>query len=444
MRLLFVVQRYGAEVPGGAELAGRQFASRLAARGHEVEVLTSCAVSYVDWANVYPPGTEETDGVLVHRLRTARPRQPHVFDPLHARVPFGRRVPPPFLQREWMRLQGPELPGLVPWLRARAAGFDRVIFFTYLYYTSWAGLPAAAGLAPTVLHPTAHDEPPLYLPLFDLTFRLPSALAFLSEEEAELVTRRLQPPFSQGDRSSWRPEIRPHGGCYSPRTPLPLQGGRSSWRGDRSWRPQAPVTVTGLGVDLDAAGDGAAFRLEAGLGMRPYIVYVGRVDPGKGSVELFDFFAAYKRRNPSDLALVVVGDPVVAPPRHPDVIVTGFVPEATKRGAIAGACALVQPSYFESFSLVVAEAWAQRRPVLAQGRCEVLAGHARRSGGGIPFRGFAEFEAALDLIRSDRALAGALGRAGRRYVEARCSWDRILDGYERFLGRLGPVRARPV
>ena len=39
MRILFVVQRYGAQVPGGAELATREFATRLALRGHATEVL---------------------------------------------------------------------------------------------------------------------------------------------------------------------------------------------------------------------------------------------------------------------------------------------------------------------------------------------------------------------------------------------------------------------
>ena len=62
---------------------------------------------------------------------------------------------------------------------------------------------------------------------------------------------------------------------------------------------------------------------------------------------------------------------------------------------------------------------------------------ARRSGGGIPYRGFAEFEAALDLVRSDPTLAGALGRAGRRYVERRYAWDRIIARYEDFLQRIG-------
>jgi glycosyltransferase involved in cell wall biosynthesis len=397
MRILFVVQRYGALVPGGAELAAREFATRLAARGHATEVLTSCAVSYVDWANAYPPGTEELDGVLVHRLPVSEPRADRIFGPMHARVPFGRHRVPPFMQRDWMRVQGPNMPRLVPWLREHATSYDRIVFFTYLYYTASAGLPASAGLVPTVLHPTAHDEPPLYLSLFDITYRLPSALAFLTEEEADLVAKR--------------------------------------------FHLRVPSTVTGLGVELDvvvSAGETAAFRAGVpGLSARPYLVYVGRVDPGKGSVELFDFFTAYKRRNPSDLALVVVGDPVEPMPPHPDIFITGFVPEPRKRAAMAGSLALVQPSYFESFSLVLVEAWALAKPALVQGRCDVLDGHARRSGGGIPYRGFAEFEAALDWLLADPALAAALGAAGRAYVERRYDWDRIIARYEVFLERIG-------
>ncbi|MEO7442028.1 MAG: hypothetical protein ABIW46_00680, partial [Acidimicrobiales bacterium] len=66
MKLLFVVQRYGKQVAGGAELCCRHYATRLAARGHDVEVLTTCALSYVDWANALPSGTEVIDGVTVH------------------------------------------------------------------------------------------------------------------------------------------------------------------------------------------------------------------------------------------------------------------------------------------------------------------------------------------------------------------------------------------
>ncbi|MGH9164159.1 MAG: glycosyltransferase family 4 protein [Acidimicrobiales bacterium] len=389
MRLLFVVQRYGRQVAGGAELCCRQFATRLARRGHDVDVLTTCALSYVDWANVLPPGVEQIDGVNVHRLAVRRPRNNELFGLLNARTVAGRKPVPLYLQVEWMRAQGPLVEGIAGWLEDRATGYDAVVFFTYLYYTTWAGLPAAAGRVPTILHPTAHDEPPLYLPLFDMVFRLPDAFGYLTEEEGDLVRRR--------------------------------------------FRVNRPSKVVGIGVELDAEGDAAAFRQAFGLGDRPYLVYVGRLDPHKGTDELYEFFAAYKRRNPGPLALVVVGEPVKVAPEHDDLVVTGFVDESVKRGAIEGALALVHPSYFESFSMVLTEAWAQRKPALVQGHCEVLAGQARRSGGALPYVGYAEFEAALDLLVGDPALQVELGRSGRRYVEQHYAWDHVLDGYEELL-----------
>ena len=399
MRLLYIVQRYGDEVAGGAERHCRQFATHLAARGHEVEVVTTCARSYLDWANAYPPGTTEADGVAVHRLPTGRRRDLRLFGPLNGRVTWGRKPVALHVQEEWMRAQGPDVPGLVPWLDAAAPRFDAVVFFTYLYATTRYGLPAVAGRVPTVLHPTAHEEPPLSLPLFDAVFRLPDAFAFSTEEERDLVQGR--------------------------------------------FRIAPPSAVVGIGFDLDVTGEGARFRRDFGLGDAPYLVAVGRVDPAKGSDELFDYFVAYKARNPGPLRLVVVGEPVSTPPDHPGVVVTGFVDEAVKRDAVDGAVALVQPSYFESFSMVLAEAWAQGRPALVQGRCAVLDGQARRSGGALPYSGFAEFEAAVDLVVSDPALGHALGRAGRRYVEANLSWDVVLGRYEELLARVvaGAVNA---
>jgi hypothetical protein len=193
MRLSFVVQRYGREVAGGAELLCREFATRLAARGHAVDVVTSCALNYVDWANHYPAGTEQIDGVTVHRLPVALPRDDRLFEALNTRVVWGRRPIPHYLEREWMRAQGPYIPDLAPWLLEHAPDRDVVVFFTYLYYTTWVGLAPAAAVAPTLLHPTAHDEPPLYLDLFRTMFHHPSAFGFLTEEEADLVQRHFRP-----------------------------------------------------------------------------------------------------------------------------------------------------------------------------------------------------------------------------------------------------------
>jgi len=251
-----------------------------------------------------------------------------------------------------------------------------------------------------VLHPTAHDEAPLHLPLFETTFRLPTGFGFLTEEELSLVRDR--------------------------------------------FAVRQPFAVTGVGIDLEAVGDGDQFRAGAGaaLGARPYLLYVGRLDPHKGAIELYDHFVAYKRRNPSPLALAVVGEPVVPLEEHPDVVVTGFVDEQTKHDAYAGCVALVQPSFFESFSIVLAEAWAHRKPALVQGRSDVLVGQARRSGAAIPYVGFAEFEAALDLLLEDDRRARRLGDNGRAYVERRYGWDTVMGTYETFLASLLGIQPR--
>jgi len=387
MKILFVVQRYGTEVAGGAEAACRELALRLASRGHDVHAVTSCAQSYVDWANAYPEGDTTIDGVAVHRLAVARARDNRFFGPLNGRAVWGRKPNPLFLQTAWMLAQGPDVPGLVPWLRANAPVFDVVVFVTYLYATTWAGLPEAAALAPTILLPAAHDEPPFWLPLFDTTLRMPTAYAFLTEEEQALVERRT--------------------------------------------RARRPCAVTGLGVDLEVAGDATRFRDLFAVGDRPYLLYIGRLDPGKGSDELYGYFTTYKARHPGDLALVVVGEPVKPLDPHPDVITTGFVPEEVKNDAVAGCAAFVMPSYFESFSIVLAEAWAQSKPALVNGHCDVLAGQAQRSGGAVPYRGFAQFEAAVDLLREHPDLCADLGERGRRYVNSRYRWDTVLAKVER-------------
>ncbi len=70
MKIAFIIQRYGETIAGGAEMLCRRVAERLA-REHEVEVLTTCAVDYVTWANQLEPGTETVNGIPVRRFPVA-------------------------------------------------------------------------------------------------------------------------------------------------------------------------------------------------------------------------------------------------------------------------------------------------------------------------------------------------------------------------------------
>ena len=387
MRVLYVIPRYGPQAAGGAEGACRSFAMRMAASGHEVEVVTSCAVSYLEWGNALPTGTAIEDGVTVHRLPVAAPRDLGRFSAVSMRALTGRHVAPSHVQHAWLDEQGPRLDGLADVLRDRAKSADVAVVLPYLYLPAFTAITTLAGRVPVVFHPCAHDEPPLRLPVYERLFRLSDALGFFTEEEAELVRRR--------------------------------------------FRIDRPSAVTGIGVDVDIPQ--APPPHIDGVGERPYLVCVGRIDPGKGTLELVEWFGRYKDAHPGPLALVLVGDRANEVAPHPDVFLTGIVDEAKKQAIIEHSLAFVQPSHYESFSIVLMEAWAAGKAAAVQALSDVLAGHARRSGGALPYRNEEELGEVLDLLVSQPTLRQRLGEAGRAYVQAHFQWPDVLARHESLL-----------
>jgi hypothetical protein len=94
------------------------------------------------------------------------------------------------------------------------------------------------------------------------------------------------------------------------------------------------------------------------------------------------------------------------------------------------------PSYFESLSMVALEAWALGRPVLANGRCDVLQGQCLRSNGGLFYESYEEFLETLALIQSNRRLAFAMGQNGREYFQRHYAWPVIVRKYLDMFDRL--------
>jgi glycosyltransferase involved in cell wall biosynthesis len=401
MRVLYVVPRYGPLAAGGAEGACRSFATRMAGRGHSVEVVTSCATSYLNWANVLPSGSAIEDGVRVHRLRTVEPRDLERFSAISMRALTGRHLAPAHVQHAWLAEQGPRLGGLREWLGHHARAFDVAVVLPYLYLPAFEAITTLAGRTPLVFHPCAHDEPPLRLPVYERLVRLSDALGFFTEEEAELVRRR--------------------------------------------FRISRPSSVTGIGIDTrDGAGEGPVSPVAIpGVGERPYLVCVGRIDPGKGTLELVEWFGRYKTARPGPLALVLVGDPANEVPAHPDVFLTGVVDEPTRTAIVDASLALVHPSHYESFSLVLMEGWAAGKAAAVQALSPVLAGHARRSGGALPYRNEEELGEVIDLLVSQPALRERLGEAGRAYVARHYQWDDVLGRHESLLGQAVSSRRSP-
>lgn len=380
-----MVPRYGVEVVGGAELGARMLAERLVSQcGWDVEVLTTCALDARTWADAYEPGSVEVNGVAVHRFASAAGRDPG-FDRFSRRALANPPATSTGDQVQWVAMQGPRTPDLVGAVRATEAA--AVVFYPYLYYPTVYGLPPVARRA--VLHPAAHDEPPLRLPLYREVFGAARGLVFQTDGERRLVQAQ-----------------------------FPVAATRS--------------VVLGLGIE-EHVGDPQAVRDAFGLGDRPYLLYVGRVDDGKGTSMLVRFFAAYKERHPGPLALVLASKVVDRPPPTPDVHVVGVVDEDVKWGLYRGAELFVHPSAYEAFSLVLIEAWTAGLPALVNARCFATREHCERSGGGLWFEGYAAFEATLDRLLGDEALRAGLGAAGAAYVDSHFRWPALIDRYARFL-----------
>ena len=391
MKLLWLVQRYGPEVLGGSEVATREFAQQMVKRGHQVTVLTSCATSYSDWANRYEPGESELDGVRVVRLPVRSPRIDRQFGPVHTQV-LSAHQPMLWQQQRWSRLIGPDLEGYVRWIRDRSADFDIAIFKAYLYSMATRGIPAAYGRTPILFNPEAHPESMLNLSLHESVFRLADGFQFHSREEAELVCRRFG-------------FIPPH-------------------------------EVVGIGLSEQQYQNGGTDVLSRlNLENANYAVIVGRIDAGKGSFEAHQYFTRYVEETGSDLKLVFVGEQGDLTELGSHVVPTGFVAEAEKRDLIAGSLCLIQPSYLESFSIVLTEAWALGRPVLVQERSDVLRGQTARAGGGVCFRDYESFVASLESFRKDREYADRLGNSGKKFVSSEYAWPIVIDRFERAIDK---------
>jgi glycosyltransferase involved in cell wall biosynthesis len=157
------------------------------------------------------------------------------------------------------------------------------------------------------------------------------------------------------------------------------------------------------------------------------------VEGAKGTNALAGAFARFKDRHPGPLVLVYAGPVLDAPPSHPEVVVAGLVDDETKWGLLRGALALVSPSPFESFGLVVVEAWTAGVPVLVNAACDATREHCERSGGGLWFRDYEEFDVALRRLVESAELRAALATVGAQYAHDHFSWSTVVDRYVAFL-----------
>jgi glycosyltransferase involved in cell wall biosynthesis len=388
-RIAFVPPRYGDDVVGGAETVLRQAAERLAERGWEVDILTTCVRDHYTWANAYPEGTTRDRDLTIRRFPVVHGNDPTFVHGLERRIQVGANLTADE-QLAWVNGRF-RVPGLFHYLVGHGHTYRAIIFSPYLFWTSVVG----ATLAPdrTVVIPCLHDEPFAYLALFQPLLARSAQVWFMSEPEHQLAHRI---------------------GAVAERH-----------------------FVTGEGVLISESYDPDGFRARHGL-TRPYVLFVGRREEGKGWPDLLRAFSRAVVRHGVDLDLVTFGVGKIILPAELEGRVKdlGFLPQEEVGDAYAAAAAYVQPSLCESFSRTIMESWLAGTPVIANVACDVVRWHCERSGGGLLYADDHEFAQYLALVADDPARLRHLGASGREYVLTNYTWDAALDRMEAALEEL--------
>ena len=398
-----IVQRYGRQINGGAEVLARMVAEKLALK-YDITVLTSRAVDYHFWEPELPEGESEENGVKIirfdHKPKTAAKKVHRLKRQYRGRLLYQKTYrligkPKWYLklfpsaevgEKEgllWVENQGPAMYGLVKYLKKNEQEYDAFIFVTYLYYPSVLGLLAVPHKS--IFIPTMHDEQPAYFPIFKKTMASPRSLMFLTESEKKFSNQLF-------DIAHIRQDV--------------------------------------MSVGIETVDDQKNSELIKKFNIKgKYIIYVGRIDAAKGCNELLKFYTKFTSQNTDLITLVLAGKNMIEEGVHKNIIYVGFVSDEEKEQLMKYAEALIIPSKYESLSLVVLESFACKVPVIANGECQVLKEHLVKSNGGWTYTNENEF---FDVLK--KVIVGTenvqKGLNGYQYVTNNYSWQKAISVFD--------------
>lgn len=404
--LAIVTPWFGKDLKGGAEQQAWQLATRLAARGHIIEVLTTCCRSFQDdWAiNYFQAGVSKEHGVKIRRFRVDR-RNHQAFNSVNQlmlNLPFSALklgVSPVTLENAAIFCsENISSTQLLNYLKNQQNQYQAFVFLPYLYGCILKGLPIVAERA--FLQPCLHDEVYAYLPEVAKIFHSAKGLLFISEGEAQLA-RKLYGP-----------------GIIS------------------------KSLMAGAGVEAGQKYDSTVIKV-ANIAVKQarFLLCLGRRDPGKNTDLLVRAYINFKQNYPdSNLKLILAG------PGHtsfnndsvPDLIDLGLVEETEKEALLANCLVLLQPSQNESYSRVIMEAWFYGRPVVAHRDCLATAMAVEAAQGGWLAKTeieWADLIAKIDQMGEEQLVK--YGTKGQVYAKENAVWDKVLERYEIALGLSG-------
>lgn len=209
------------------------------------------------------------------------------------------------------------------------------------------------------------------------------------------------------------------------------------WYVDHAIEPSRVVT-TGMGPNASSRGDGAGFRAARGIPAgAPLVLYIGRKERYKGYIQILDAAEHVWRRHP-DTRFVFIGIDGFystffddfARYRDERIIDIECASHSVKSGALDACDVFAMPSRHETFGLGYLEAWLHERPVIG-GDIPPLREVIQHGMDGLLVRQHADdvAEAIVELL-DDPRLRRSMGAAGHAKVRERWAWDLVMDRVE--------------
>ncbi|BAZ28899.1 group 1 glycosyl transferase [Cylindrospermum sp. NIES-4074] len=226
------------------------------------------------------------------------------------------------------------------------------------------------------------------------------------------------------------------------------------------------VDIIPCGTDIRRFGSVERTAARADLGIDPeakLVLYVGRFDPRKGIETLVRAVRESKLHGSQKVQLMIGGGstPGNSDGRERDRIeqlvnelgmneftsFPGRLSQEVLPTYYAAADVCVVPSHYEPFGLVAIEAMASGTPVVASdvGGLQFTVVN-EKTGLLVPPKDVAAFRNAIDRILSNPQWRDELGRAGRKQVINKFSWDGVAQQLDELYTQLleQPVKEQPV
>lgn len=395
--IALVIPWYGDDIRGGAEKECNYLAHSLTNAGQAVEVFTTCVKDAAcdRGKNTMVPGVYKESGITVRRFPVRENRDIDAYAYSNGRIyhnHFDSKDEEVYFRED---INSEEM---YKFIRKNKDSYRAFIFIPYMYGITFNGSSCCP--EKSIMIPCLHDESYAYMQILKSKMESFRGMIFLAKPEKELAEKLY-------DLSKVK---------------LAVLGG-------------------GLDTDWHASCDGQRFREKYDIG-EDFILFAGRKDAGKKADELIEFFIRYKGETPhSDLKLVLLGGgelPVQVDDKYKnDIIDLGFVSVEDKHDAFAACTVFCNPSYFESFSLVIMESWLAKRPVIVSEHCAVTTNFALETNGGLWYSNYAEFKECVNFLLENREIGNIMGKNGFQYVMEHFTHEKIAENYLKFIDEVG-------